>query len=392
MLQPISSLTRRIAGKGARAWDIHAIATRDQAAGKDVVILSIGDPEFDTPEPVRLRAIEAMQAGDTHYVDMRGKQTLRESIARHHQRRTGQQVDASNVVVLSGAQSGLFSASLCLLDNGDEAISFDPIYTTYEASMAVSGARVVSLPLNVDNDFHPDVDQIAAAITPKTRALFLANPSNPTGGVLTREEVQGIAELAMKHDFWIVADEVYSDLIFEGSFHHFASVPGLGDRLVTVSSLSKSHAITGWRLGWVVAPAELTEHLENLILCMLYGVPGFIQEAAIVALEECDDSTLAMRDIYCERRDRIMELLSGIKGLKLIKPAAGMFMLADVSAFGLDSGTFMERLYHETGVSILDARAFGDAGSGFVRISFAPAMQVLEEGCRRIARFVETLR
>ncbi|MFT5110932.1 MAG: octopine/nopaline transport system ATP-binding protein [Parasphingorhabdus sp.] len=390
MTLPVSSLTERISGESVSAWEIHSRAMHDLSQGKDVIVLSVGDPEFDSPAAAIDSAIKALRAGDTHYSDVPGKPALRQAIATKHQQRTGQKSRAENVVVLAGAQSALFAVSMCLLERGDEVITFDPIYTTYEATLSMVGATIVSLPTLPEQKFRPDINSIKSAITPATRALFLANPSNPTGVVLSQEEVEAIAALAIQHDFWIVVDEVYADLVFEGGFTHFAGLTGMDDRLITVSSLSKSHAMTGWRLGWIVAPATLAVHVENLALCMLYGLPGFIQEAGITTITECDDTTTKIRLAYRERRDKVMHWLEGIPGTSLLKPEGGMFLMMDISKFGLETLEFVSQLYQKEGVSVMDAGAFGKCGDGFIRISFAPALDQLESGCKRIRRFLSS--
>lgn len=354
--------------------------------------MSVGDPEFDTPATVAEAAHAALRAGDTHYTDMRGRQALRELIAARHRARTGQDVDAGNVVVVPGAQAGLFCASMCLGNPGDEIITTDPVYTTYEATIRASGATLVTVPLDSTRRFRIDLERLDAAVNDRTRAIFLANPNNPTGTVLHEDEMNFVVDLAARHGAWIVADEVYAEQVFDAPFVHFASLERSRERLVTVSSLSKSHAMTGWRLGWMVVPAEMAAHLENLMLAMLYGMPGFIQAAAIAALRECDGEVDAMREAYRRRRDLAMSQLADCRGIGCVRPDAGMFMLLDVSATGLAGGEFAARLFEEQGVSVLDAAAFGVAGEGYVRIAFAGADERLAEGCRRIRAFVDSLR
>ena len=233
-----SPFVERIGGKGANAWRLHSKADADLANGEDVIMLSIGDPEFETPQPVIETAVERLRAGDTHYTGVSGRDELKAAIARDHFRLSGQEVGIENVVVLAGAQCALFCTSMRVAGPGDEAITFDPMYATYEATIQASGAHLVTVPMPADDGFRPDLAAFKAAITPRTRAIFLTTPHNPSGHLFTREELAAIAELAVEHDLWVVSDEVYADLIFEGEHVAIASLPGMAVRTVTVSSLS----------------------------------------------------------------------------------------------------------------------------------------------------------
>jgi aspartate/methionine/tyrosine aminotransferase len=386
-----ASRVDRLGGERAAAWDIHAAAVAAQERGEDVILLSVGDPDFASPEPIVEAAVAALRSGDTHYSEILGRPALREAIAREHRRRSGQAVAADNVVVLAGAQNALFSASLCLFDPGDEVLTFDPMYLTYEASIHASGAVPVTVPQPAATGFRPDLEALAGAITPRTRAIWFANPSNPTGIVFTRDELAGIAAIAVRHDLWVVVDEVYASLTFDRPHVGIAGLPGMAERTVTVGSLSKSHAMTGWRAGWIVAPEALIGHLYNLALCMLYGLPGFIQEGALAGLEASDAITAQMAAIYRRRRDTAFERLSRVQGLRCLKPEAGMFMLVDVRGTGLSAGDFCWALLRAAGVSVLDAGAFGQSTAGFVRLAFTVSDDDLAEACGRIARFVEGL-
>jgi aspartate/methionine/tyrosine aminotransferase len=384
----LSSLVDRIGGRGASAWDIHTRAMLDRENGEDVIVFSVGDPDFDTPSKIVDSAKRALDDGDTHYMDVRGKETLRRLIAEQHTEKTGQQVTAQNIVIVPGAQCGLFCASLCVAESGNEIITTDPVYTTYEAAICATGAQMVTVAQRVDEGFRTDYHDLKSAITAKTRGIFLANPNNPTGVVLSDDEMQHIVDLACEHDLWIVADEVYADLVYEGEFKHFASIPEAQDRVISVSSFSKTFAMTGWRIGWIVAPEPVADHVENLLLSMLYGMPGFVQEAAITALSECKLDSLSMRDTYRNRRDLVLNALKEAPLIKCQKPMSGMFLLVDIRETALSSAEFVVRLYEATGVAVLDGGAFGSTGEGFVRISFTNSEEDLLEGSRRIVQFV----
>ena len=386
-----SPLVDRLQGEGVAAWDLHYRATSDQRAGRDVIILSVGDPDFDTPAAITEATISALRAGETHYSDLLGLDQLRAAVARRHQAKTGQATGIENVAIASGAQCGLFISALCLLAPGDEVIVPEPMYVTYEATLQAPGATIVRVPQRAEADFHLDADDVARAITPRTRAIFYATPCNPTGAMITRANLEKIAELAVRHDLWVVSDEVYATLTFGKEHVSIAGLPGMAERAVTVGSLSKSHAMTGWRMGWVVGPESLIKHVYNLSMAMLYGLPTFLQRGAIVALEQDLAEVETMRATYQRRRDMAVARLNQVPGLKCHSPDAGMFMMLDVSGTGLDSGAFSQRLYDATGVAVLDATAFGPSAAGHVRVSFVADDKSLEEACRRISGFVRSL-
>ena len=386
-----SPLVDRIGGEGAAAWDIHYRAVRDKRAGRDVIILSVGDPDFDTPAAITEATIAALKAGDTHYSDLLGLEELRAAIARRFQAKSGQPTGADNVAVMAGAQCGLFATSLCLLAPGDEVIVPEPMYVTYEATLQAPGATIVPVPQRAENDFHLDAEEVARAITPRTRAIYFATPCNPTGAMITRGNLERIAKLAVQHDLWVVSDEVYSTLTFGKEHVSIAGLPGMADRAVTVSSLSKSHAMTGWRMGWIMGPKTLIDHVHNLSMAMLYGLPTFLQRGAVVALEQDLAEVEIMRATYQRRRDTAVARLNQVPGLKCHTPDAGMFMMLDVRGTGLSAGEFANKLYDAAGVAVLDATAFGRSAAGHVRVSFVADDESLEEACRRISGFVRTL-
>jgi len=384
-----SPLVERIAGEGADAWLIHYTARMDQERGEDVIMLSVGDPDLDTPAPVMDKAIECMRAGDTHYTPAPGRRHLREAIAAAHRARTGQPVDADNVIFLAGAQNALFAASLCIAAPGDEVIALEPLYPSYPATLEVSGARMVRVAAPAANGFRVDLKALEAAITPRTRALFYATPNNPSGVILSEADLAVIGALARRHALWVVADEVYAGLAPGGRVPSLAAE--LPEQVVTISSLSKSHSMPGWRAGWLVGPRQLVTHAEAMAQCMLFGLPGFIQEAAVTALGLSQDAESRIREYCAARRDVLLAGLVTVPGLKCFVPDAGMFMLVDVRGTGLSGYDFMCRLYRTERVSVLDGGAFGRETSGFVRVCFAADEALLREAMVRIRRFVATL-
>ena len=387
-----SSRVDRITGEGAAAWEIHSAAIAAKRGGADVIVLSIGDPDFATPAPIVDRAVDALRSGDTHYTDIPGRPALRAAIARDHFERGGIEAAPENVIVLAGAQNALFSASLCLFAPGDEVIVLEPMYVTYEATLRVSGANIVLVPPRPESGFRPDIEAVASAVTPRTRAIVFASPNNPSGVVMSEAELDAIAEIARRHDLWVISDEVYAALTFDAPHRSIAALPGMAERTATIGSLSKAQAMTGWRCGWIIGPPELVRHVEKLSLCMLYGLPGFVQEGAIVALGEARGEMDAMREIYRRRRDLVHEKLAQVPELRVARPQAGMFLMLDIRGAGLSSNEFAWGLLRGEGVSVLDATAFGSSAAGFVRLSFSLGEEQLVEGCARIRRFIEGAR
>ncbi|MGB7286353.1 MAG: aminotransferase class I/II-fold pyridoxal phosphate-dependent enzyme [Salaquimonas sp.] len=389
-----SSLVDRIAGEGSAAWNIHFRAKQDHADGKDVIIMSVGDPDFPTPAPIIEAAVMALRSGDTHYSEIVGRKKLREAIAAETMRVSGSsdyQVSHENVMVMAGTQNALFGAAQLLLEKGDEIIALDPMYVTYEGTWRSIDADIVRVATPRETNFRPDIAAIEAAITDKTKAIVYANPNNPTGVVLTLAELQAIADLAIKHDLWVIADEVYAAQTFEKPHFSIAALPGMAERTVTCSSLSKSQAMTGWRIGWMVAPVDMIYHCENLGLIMLYGVPGFIQEAAIEALTSSRSEIGRMLEIYRKRRNLTVRMLGQEEKVKVLTPEAGMFVLLDVADTGLTANAFSQMLYEAEGVSSLDGSAFGEPAGTCIRLSFTTGEDEIEEGCKRIKRFLKTL-
>jgi octopine/nopaline transport system ATP-binding protein len=384
-----SPLVKRIAGDGADAWLIHYAAREAQERGEDVILLSVGDPDLDTPAPVLERAIERLRAGDTHYTPATGREHLRAAIAAAHRARCGQPVDAGNVIFLAGAQNALFVTSLCVAATGDEVIALEPLYPSYPATLEVSGARMVRVPAPAARGFRIDLEALEAAITPRTRALFFATPNNPSGVILSEADLAAIGRLARRHSLWVVADEVYAGLAPGGRVPSLAAE--LPEQVVTISSLSKSHSMPGWRAGWLVGPRQLVIHAEAMAQCMLFGLPGFVQEAAAAALGVSEEAESRVRDYCAARRDFLLAGLGGLRGIRCSAPDAGMFLLVDVRATGLSGYDFMCELYRTERLSVLDGGAFGKETSGFVRVCFAAEQEVLREAIVRLRRFVETL-
>jgi arginine:pyruvate transaminase len=382
-----SSLTQRIAGEGSDAWMVHDRAVDRLHRGEDIFLLSIGDPDFETPAPIRAAAVSALGAGRTHYAPSGGEPALRRAIADSATPAFGHPVDPAQVLVFPGAQAALYALAQCLFDPGDEVIVPEPTYVTYEALLGAAGAVMQQVPLRPERNFHLDPGDIARAITPRTRGVMLNFPHNPTGAILTREEAEAVAELCRHHDLVLISDEVYAALTFGAPHCCPASLPGMAERTAVVSSLSKSHAMTGWRCGWSITPLALAGHLEKLMRCMFFGVAQFVQDAAVVALREAGQDLASLRAAYLRRAQTVVGHLSGIPGLRCRMPEAGMYVFADVRGTGRDGKRFATELLDATGVAVTPGEGFGPSGAGHIRITLGSSEARLAEACDRIARF-----
>jgi arginine:pyruvate transaminase len=386
-----SPLVDRVAGKGAAAWDVHIEASRRRAAGEDIIFLTVGDPDQPPPAAIIDATVAALQRGHTGYAAILGYPELRAAIAARVARRSGQPCAASNIAVVPGAQGGLYCAVQCLAGPGDEIIVCEPLYATYEAVIGASGACMVAVPLRPETGFHPDLDALAAAVTPRTRAIWINSPHNPTGAVFTPAEITAIAGLCRRHDLWLLSDEVYEDLAFARPHVSAWSLPDMADRTVVVSSLSKSHAVPAFRFGWLVGPPALTRHLFNLLLCMTYGSPAFIQDGALAALTEELPEPAALHAEYRARAGLLSGMLAQAPLCRVVPPEGGMFVLLDARDSGLGSAAFARLLLEREGVAVLPCDGFGASAAGYLRIALSAPEKRLREAGERIVRFARGL-
>jgi arginine:pyruvate transaminase len=364
---------------------------RRREAGHDVIFLTIGDPDQAAPEPVIEATIEALRRNRTGYSPIIGYPRLREAIALRVARRTGRPCGADNVVLTPGTQGGLYCALHCLAGPGDEVILPEPIYGPYQGVVGASGARLVTVPLRPERGFHPDLDRIAAAVTPRTRVVWINSPHNPTGAVFTAEEIAGIGDICRSHDLWLLSDEVYEDLAFARPHVSPWSLPDMAERTIVVSSLSKSHAMAGFRFGWVVGPPALSQHLFNLLLCLYFGGPAFIQDGALAALGDELPEAALLRRTYRRRAGLLAKILGDAPNCRVTPPEGGMFILFDIRGTGLGAEDFARGLLQREDVALLPCDAFGPSGAGHLRIALTVPEPRLEEAGRRIVRFAHGL-
>jgi arginine:pyruvate transaminase len=386
-----SSRIERLGGEGSDAWIVHDDAVRRMHHGDEIYLLSIGDPDFETPAPIRQAAVSALATGRTHYSPSGGEPALRSAIADRASGAIGMKIDPGQVIIYPGAQAALFALAQCLFDPGDEVIVPEPTYVTYEALLGAAGASMRQIPLRPERGFHLDPEDISRAIGPRTRGLMLNFPHNPTGATLTRDEAEATAELCRRHDLVVISDEVYSALTFTGEFVSPASLPGMAERTAVVSSLSKSHAMTGWRCGWSITPMPLAGHLEKLVRCMHFGVAQFVQDAGAAAFHHADQEAAQLRAAYLGRARVVVDRLAGVSGVACRLPEAGMYVFADVRGTGMDGKRFASELLDATGVAVTPGEGFGPSGAGHVRITLGTSERRLGEACDRIAGFVESM-
>ena len=348
------------------------------------------ESDQNTPIAVQQAAIDSISSGRHHYTSVLGDERLRSIIAEKHRERTGQSVTADNVAVFSGAQNALFATSLCLLEHGDEVIVPEPYYATYPASVRLGGATMVSLPTDVGSGFTISIETLKSALTERTRAILLNSPNNPTGAVYDRRLLQAIVDLCRSRNIWLVSDEVYAEIAPE-DFVSVGGIDGAGDISVTISSVSKSHRMTGWRCGWTIAPRSLNLHFYNLNMCMAYGLPPFIQDAAAHALETDSQTADHVRERLSRNREIITGELTNLGKAQLHADGGGMFAVLDVRNLGVSSSDFAWGLLASQNVSVLPCDGFGSSGRGLVRISLCLNEDVMGTAARRIAAHVKQL-
>jgi len=359
--------------------------------GRDVIHLGVGDPDLDTPPAIVNAAKAALESGRTHYSPIPGEALLRRAIANVYLRDYDLKIEVDQITVFPGAQSALFATLQCLAGPGDEVILLEPFYATYEGVVRASGANVIAVPLSAENKFQLDIDRIKAAITQKTRVIVANSPGNPSGAVFCQGSWQSLLEVCLDAGIWLVSDEVYANFVFDDVHFSPLALPTAAQNVVVISSLSKSHAMTGWRIGWSISPVALASHLANLSQCLLFGVSQFTQDAAAFALQNSHEAAAEMRTIFRRRRNLFCDALENTKGLQVHRPDGGMFTMIDVSGLKMDGEIFANRLLDQSGVAVVPGFAFGDSVHNFVRVGYLQNEQALADAANRIKKFVANL-
>ena len=384
----------KIAGRMNRlgtetAFEVLAKAKALEAQGRDIIHLEIGEPDFDTPSNIVEAGVQALRGGYTHYGPSPGLPELRQAIAAEVSRTRAIDVEAENVIVTSGAKPIMFYTMLALVDEGDEVLYPNPGFPIYESMIDFVGGSPVPIKLLSSKDFEIDVDEVADAITPRTTVMILNSPNNPCGSVIGMETLGQLADLAVEHDLWVLSDEIYIRLLFEGEHHSIASFPGLLERTIILDGFSKTYAMTGWRIGYGVMPDDLAAHFSKLNTNSVSCAPPAIQVAAIEALQGPQDETYEFRDQFKARRDVFVTGLNDIPGIRCPMPNGAFYAFPNIEGTGMTSRLFADGLLQDYGVAALAGESFGEYGNGCVRFSFANSTENLNRALQRIAEFVE---
>ncbi|SFK58681.1 pyridoxal phosphate-dependent aminotransferase [Shimia haliotis] len=382
-----------ITGGGSDGWDVFYKARRMIAEGENVIELTIGEHDIRT-DPVILAAMDrSARGGHTGYAMVPGTQALRESVAARIQDRTGVPTTFENILITPGGQAALFAAHAATCNTGDRALYIDPYYATYPGTIRGIGAEPVVVRTHASDAFQPRAEDIAAEASKGAASLLINSPNNPTGTVYSAETLEGIAEVCREHDLWLISDEVYDTQVWEGEHISPRSLPNMADRTLVVGSMSKSHAMTGSRVGWICGPKEVISHLINLATHTTYGVPGFIQDAAAFAIDQGPDLEDGVAAPFRRRREIAREILADQNTVGLIPAQGAMYLMLDVRATGLSGEAFANSLLDTHKIATMPGESFGTAAHGHVRVAmtvdderFAKALKTLVDHAQTLAK------
>ncbi len=388
----LASIATRLATLGSDKWAVHIEGKRRRAAGEKLIFLSIGEPDLPPPQTLLDHTREQLRIGRLGYSPGTGDVALTQSLSRFYSRQTGRDISPDQFLFVPGTQTGLSLAFLSILEPGDEVLMFDPYYATYEAVVTAPGGIPVGVKLDADRGFHPDLAALEAAVTPRTRAILLNSPSNPTGAVFTPAEIRSIGDIAKKHDLWIVSDEVYATMIhgqhtFTSPFFH----QDLEERTIVVSSISKSHAVPGFRCGWMVGSKDYVAKALPVTETMLFGSQPFLEDALSFALDNDFTETEAMRQAYWARGKALVDGLKVSNRVKARMPEGGMFVMVDVRQTGLSGDDFARKLLAEQHVVTMPGESFGAGGAGHLRVALTVDQATMAEAAKRIVKVAEAV-
>ena len=368
-------------------------ATKMQQAGENVIHLEIGRPDFDTPEKIKEAAYESLKAGHVFYTSNYGIPALRKEIAKWETEHHGVQYDADEVLVTVGVGEATYASMAAFLEDGDEVLVPNPVWLNYIHVPSSLGAVPVTYNLKEENNYQIDMEELESKITDKTKMIVIVNPSNPTGGVLSRETLEKLSQLAIKNDLLVVADEIYSQLVYDDTKHvSIASLPGMKERTITLGGFSKAYSMTGWRLGYMCAPRGIIAACVRVHQYTITCASSFVQEAAVTALRDCADDVEAMRQEYQRRKDYAVKALNEIDGISCNNPQGAFYIFVNVKSLGMSSMEVAEYFLEEAKVAMVPGSAFGSEGEGYLRLSYACSYEDLQEAIRRIKDAVEKLK
>ena len=383
-------LARRTTRLGTEtAFEVLVKARALEAKGRDIVHLEIGEPDFDTPRNIIDSACDALHKGFTHYGPSAGLPQLRETIAEYVSETRGVSVTPDEVVVVPGGKPIIFFVILALAEEGDEVIYPNPGFPIYESMINYVGAKPVPIRLREEMEFRLDVDELAGLINDRTKLIIINSPQNPTGGMLTKKDIDGIARAIGDRNIMVLSDEIYSRLIFEGEHHSIMSIAGMKDRCILLDGFSKTYAMTGWRMGYGVMRADLAMHVARLMTNSSSCTASFTQMAGIEALRGPQESVEAMCAEFKKRRDVMVAGLNKIKGFSCLLPKGAFYVFPNISGTGWPSKKLADALLDEAGVAGLSGTAFGDFGEGYMRFSVANSIENIEKALERIGSWVQ---
>ena len=374
------------------AFEVLAKAKGLEAQGKDIVHLEIGQPDFITPANISEAAFKAMKDGHTGYGPSAGLLEFREVIAEHISETRGVEIHPDEVTVTPGAKPIIFFTILALINEGDEVIYPNPGFPIYESVIDFIDAKAVPLPLREEVDFRFRIEDLEASISDRTKLLIINSPQNPTGGTLAKSDLEAIAELAVKHNFYVLTDEVYSRILYEGIHDSLISLPGMKERTILLEGHSKTYAMTGWRLGYGVAPTELADKITQLTINSNSCTATFTQFAGIEALKGPQDFVHDMVTEFRKRRDAIVDGLNAIEGVSCIKPLGAFYVFPNVSQLPLSCQDLSDYLLEDAGVAVLPGTAFGKYGDGYLRLSYANSLENIQEALARMDSAISRIR
>ena len=390
-----ASITKRVAKLGSEKWLPHLRAKKIAEIDPNVILLTIGQPDIAVSSDLANIAIESIKNGRTGYSNGRGEQNLVSSLVNKYNNECGIRITEDNVLCFPGTQTSLFASIMGLINEGDEVLLGDPLYATYEGVIAAAGGTIKSIELKKDNNFRMSPSDLASSVTSKSKVLLLNNPHNPSGALLTKRDIEGIIDVCLQKDLWILSDEVYASLIYDfdspAEFYSPLNVPDALDRTVVVSSISKSHAAPGFRSGWMVGPKNFCDAVLPLSETMLFGNQPFIADMTAYALENDFQTAKKMRDSYYKRAVKIYDVLKKNNKVEPIMPQSGMFLLADISKTGLNCDVFVEKLLEEEKLAIMPGSSFGKNARDLVRISLTVPDEKIELSCERLHRFIDRI-
>ena len=384
-----SQLSKRLDAPGGDVWQVHDDALQRQRAGEDIILLSVGDPDFPTPDYITEHTVDAINRGRTHYAPAAGEINLRQAIAELESSITGKTFEPSQFVIFPGATAALYAVFASIVDPGDEVVVPEPMYAGYQGLFDALGINASYVALQAP-DFTLDVEQVFNTVTDRTRAVLVNTPGNPCGNIIPESQLRQLAEGCRQRNLWLISDEVYSMITFDAPHWSLLRDDGDPDNLVVIDGLSKSHAMSGWRLGWAAAPPALTTQLTRFAGAAQFGVCQFVQDGAAFALANDTADVAAMRVEYQRRRDFAAARLDAIPRLSYYLPQGGMFMMVDASQVCNDGADFARRLLDEAGLSTIPGRGFGPSAAAYVRMSLTHPEAVLAEVFDRIARVADS--